>query len=350
MSFEVTKINLVNSLNKEEKFSITLTDKDRIIDLRKEVQHKSAYFSSLSYNRIGFFIYLPQELASSLNAEESSKKKVKRDINKNNFDIKDKYPIKTKLSYKNDFKIFDSYPYIKENSDKIILYIFDIGMQIETPLANFIEYSGPIFILIFYYYYYKNSIKKYNFTQIWTMTLISIHYFKRVIESLFVHIQINTMEMKMFLVECVYYIIYFGIYSQRKIFTNLNYSDNENKNENIFQIKSIFIILFFICESNNFYCHVILRKIRLNNCNKREIPYGNLFKYVYCANYFWEISSWICISVFSGLKAIYFFTFMGAVIMSFWALEKKKLYQKMMIKQFGEDLFPDTKAIIPFVL
>ena len=332
-------IKAVNYEEKDEKLNITISENDRIIDVRKNIHKKSVYFSKMSYNRIGFFVFVPKKsLIEYEKAQKNISRKVIRSEN-NVFDLKENYPEKMKLSNKNDLKIFESYPYISQNSEKIILYYYDLGIQINTPLANIIEYSFPIIILIFYMFKYNNI--KLNNIQIWTIIMIIFHYFKRVFESIFIHIQINTMELKMFLIECLYYIIYFGLFTQKYIFTIEKDLDNK--------AKYIFILLFFISEINNYHCHIILRKIRLENKNKREIPKGNIFGYVYCANYFWEICSWIFISLFSSIKSIYFFTLIGSIVMSLWALEKKNFYNKMLLKNHDK-IKSDKMAIIPFII
>ena len=334
------KIKVINYLQKDEIFEITITEKDRIIDIRKEIQKRSVYFSEMSYNRIGLFIFVPKELLGE--TEEKKTKKVLRS-EKNRFDIKQKYPEKLKLSAKNDLNIFESYPYIKNNYKDLKLFYYDLGLQINTPLANVIEYSAPIIILLLYIikFFYIDKNEKLNKIQIWTIIMIIFHYSKRVFESIFVHIQINTMEFKMFLLECLYYIIYFGIYTQKKIFKiEKELEDNT---------KLFYIILFFLSEINNYHCHIILRKIRLDNPNKREIPKGNIFNYVFCANYFWEICSWLFISLFSNIKAIYFFTLMGGIVMTLWALEKKEFYNKMLLKT-NNKINNNKMAIIPFVI
>lgn len=321
-------IKVVNYLTKDEKFNITISPNDRIIDIRQEIKRRSAYFSDMSHNRIGLFIFIPKELL--IGYEEIKNKKNKKKIirsENNTFDIKGKYPEKMKLSTKNDFKIFESYPYIINNFKNITLYYYDLGIQINTHLANIIEYLAPIIILFIYiikFLYFDNN-KKLNKIQIWTIIMIIFHYLKRVLESIFVHIQINTMELKMFLIECLYYIIYFGLFSQKQIFKIEKDLDNN--------LKYYYILFFFISEINNYHCHIILRKIRLQNNNNREIPKGNIFSLIYCANYFWEICSWIFISLFCSLKSIYVFTLIGSLVMTLWALEKKEFYNKMLIKK-----------------
>ena len=333
-------LKVTNYLKKDEIFNINISEKDRMIDIRKDIQEKSVYFSEKSYNRIGLFIFVPKELLKD-NEKDKSKKIIRSENNK--FDIKQKYPERLNLSTKNDLNIFESYPYIINNYKTITLFTYDLGIQIETPIANIIEYSAPIIILLFYIikYIYIDKNKPLNKIQIWTIIMIIFHYSKRVLESIFVHIQINTMEFKMFLIECLYYIIYFGVYTQKKIFSIEN--DLEDN------YKYLYILLFFVSEINNYHCHIILRKIRLKNCNKREIPKGNIFDFVYCANYFWEICSWFFISIFSSIKAIYFFTVMGGVIMTLWALEKKDFYNKMLFKKYNK-INNNKKAIIPFII
>ena len=333
-------LKVTNYLKKDEIFNINISEKDRMIDIRKDIQEKSVYFSEKSYNRIGLFIFVPKELLKD-NEKDKSKKIIRSENNK--FDIKQKYPERLNLSTKNDLNIFESYPYIINNYKTITLFTYDLGIQIETPIANIIEYSAPIIVLLFYIikYIYIDKNKPLNKIQIWTIIMIIFHYSKRVLESIFVHIQINTMEFKMFLIECLYYIIYFGVYTQKKIFSIEN--DLEDN------YKYLYILLFFVSEINNYHCHIILRKIRLKNCNKREIPKGNIFDFVYCANYFWEICSWFFISIFSSIKAIYFFTVMGGVIMTLWALEKKDFYNKMLFKKYNI-INNNKKAIIPFII
>ena len=333
-------LKVTNYLKKDEIFNINISEKDRMIDIRKDIQEKSVYFSEKSYNRIGLFIFVPKELLKD-NEKDKSKKIIRTENNK--FNIKEKYPERLNLSTKNDLNIFESYPYIINNYKTITLFTYDLGIQIETPIANIIEYSAPIIILLFYIikYIYIDKNKPLNKIQIWTIIMIIFHYSKRVLESIFVHIQINTMEFKMFLIECLYYIIYFGVYAQKKIFSIEN--DLEDN------YKYLYILLFFVSEINNYHCHIILRKIRLKNCNNREIPKGNIFDFVYCANYFWEICSWFFISIFSSIKAIYFFTVMGGVIMTLWALEKKDFYNKMLFKKYNK-INNNKKAIIPFII
>ena len=333
-------LKVTNYLKKDEIFNINISEKDRMIDIRKDIQEKSVYFSEKSYNRIGLFIFVPKELLKD-NEKDKSKKIIRTENNK--FDIKEKYPERLNLSTKNDLNIFESYPYIINNYKTITLFTYDLGIQIETPIANIIEYSAPIIILLFYIikYIYIDKNKPLNKIQIWTIIMIIFHYSKRVLESIFVHIQINTMELKMFLIECLYYIIYFGVYAQKKIFSIEN--DLEDN------YKYLYILFFFVSEINNYHCHIILRKIRLKNCNNREIPKGNIFDFVYCANYFWEICSWFFISIFSSIKAIYFFTVMGGVIMTLWALEKKDFYNKMLFKKYNK-INNNKKAIIPFII
>ena len=335
-------IKVINYHQKDEIFYITITEKDRIIDIRKEILYKSVYFSEKSYNRIGLFIFVSKDLLKDDEKDKKDSKKVIRSKN-NKFDLSENYPEKLKLSTKNDLKIFECYPYIIKNHKNLTLYCYDLGLQIDTPLANIIEYSSPIIILLLYVlkYFYYDKNNQLNTIQIWTIIMIIFHYLKRVFESIFVHIQINSMEFKMFLIECLYYIIYFGLYAQKQIFKIEKDLDNN--------IKYLYIVLFFISEINNYHCHIILRKIRLENENNREIPKGNIFKYVYCANYFWEICSWTFISLFSSIKSIYFFTIMGGFIMALWASEKKRFYEKMLFKKYNI-ININKKAIIPFII
>lgn len=283
-----------------EKFDIEINESDIIFDLKKAIFSKLK--GAIPITEIGLYFYYDK------------KKNIKQNISLNN----------------NSLCIFTEYPKIKD-VDKI--YLFNTGKQIDIITANIIEYLGPIITFLIYTAIY--GIKNYSSVKYFAFFMSNFHYLKRVFESIKIHIHTKTMELRMLFVECIYYIIYYGILCEYYLFTS-EFKEWDNKSH------LGWFILFLFCEINNFICHVYLRNIRISNPGEIKIPEGNLFKYVCCANYFWEIGSWICISFFTKLKCIMFFTFMGAFVMSAWAIEKKQMY----VKKFN---LKDKKAIIPFI-
>ena len=233
---------------------------------------------------------------------------------------KDKNSKKKRIIGNNSAIVLSAFPELK-NIKKI--YVHNKGHQVDICLANVIEYSGPIitFTLLLMYFVFVLE-KKLSSLQYTVYALTLVHYIKRVFESVWVHIHTKTMELKMLIVECVYYIGYYGVFCGWNLFAL------DNQRQLVFPKDLIVICLFFVSEYNNFRCHIILRVIRLKNRNVVKVPDGNLFKFVYCANYFWEVCSWICLSLLSEMKSIWGFTIMGFAVMSLWALDKKKSYCK----------------------
>ena len=282
------------------KFNIEINESDIIFDLKKIININIK--GAIPISQIGLFFY------------HDKNKKLKQNISLTN----------------NSLSLFNEYPKIKE-IDKI--YLYDTGKQIEIITGNIIEYLGPIITFFIYTSYY--GFTNFSKVQYFSFIMSNFHFLKRIFESINIHIHTKTMELKMLIIECIYYIIYYGIFCEYYLFNNKNLKWES-------KIHLGWFIIFFFCEINNFICHVYLRNIRISNPGEIKIPEGNLFSYICCANYFWEIGSWICISFFTKLKCIMFFTFMGAFVMSAWAIEKKQMY----VKKFN---LKDKKAIIPFI-
>lgn len=219
-------------------------------------------------------------------------------------------------------------------TDQSIFVVIDQGPQIETDTANVIEYACPIIVFIVYFiYFYPRNL---NSNQYITIAMSIFHYAKRVFESIFVHIHTKTMALSMLGIECIYYTGFYAFFCGWNIFTN--------KYAEVGQREILLLLLFIFSELNNGHCHLILRKIRLNNINNFQIPKGNVFEYVYCANYFWEVLSWLSFSMFCKLWSCYLFTLFGFIVMASWAYEKRASYIKYL-----KNSNKSTKAIIPFI-
>lgn len=282
----------------EQNFSLEVDKSDIILDLKKEILNKCKF---TSIDKLGLY-YL-------------TNKKEKVYLNNNTTNIYD---------------YFDMHKEIKNP----ILYIYDKGIQIDTYLANTIEYSIPIIMIIIFSYF--NSI--WNDKKKLLCIMSMFHYVKRVFESNYVHIHNKKMELKMLIVEIIYYGLYYACYCQFKIIFDKNLNIKINNKD------YIFCLIFFISEINNFHCHLLLRNIRVKSKNTFKIPKGNLFNYIYCANYFWEVCSWVFFSLISGFYCCYIFTLIGFLVMLLWALEKKRKYLAVLNGS------KKTKAIIPFII
>ena len=287
--------------NTYEKFTIEITESDIVYDLKKSIFSKIE--GKISLDEIEIFFFLDEK----------------------NFESKI-------ILDNNCLNIIEFYPEIKNKK----LYLNKKQKQMNKINVNLIEYSIPMILIIIFVYF--KGICNLNIIQKYSIFMIFFHFLKRDFECFFVHIYSKSIDFFLMLIEFFYYIFYFGIFCC----FNLIFDNNNNK---ILNKKKIFwLILFFISEICNFHCHLILRNLRIFNNNEIKIPKGNLFKFVYKANYFWEILIWFSIAFFNNLKSFYSFAILGSFVMIFWAMEEKKKFDE----KFGKNLI--KKAIFPFIL
>lgn len=120
----------------------------------------------------------------------------------------------------------------------------------------------------------------------------TIHYAKRLLETLFVHrFSHATMPLRNLFKNCLYYWL-FAMYVAYHV------------NHPLYTAPSLlqFYIgatIFVFCEIGNFSIHLALRDLRPPGTTVRKIPmqgkcpFTMLFNFVSCPNYTYEIGSWI---------------------------------------------------------
>lgn len=197
----------------------------------------------------------------------------------------------------------------------------------------------------------------------------SVHYAKRLLETLFVHrFSHATMPVRNLFKNCSYYwfsAIYVAYYVNHPLYI----APSEFK----FYVG---LTVFTLCELGNLSIHFALRNLRQPGTTTRKIPlpttnpFTSLFYFVSCPNYTYEIGSWIGFTIMTScLPGIHFFllftkkksrtynciiiivlsaavfTLAGAYQMTVWAIGKHKAYKK----EFSQ--YPKSrKAIFPFIL
>ena len=146
----------------------------------------------------------------------------------------------------------------------------------------------------------------------------------------------------MFLGTVGYYWFLYGYLVLANIF-----HESYNLNNNFLNgyLKGFCVLAFLYSEFRNYTCHNILRNLKVKNRGKRGIPLGGMFNYVSCANYYWELLSWLFFGLFANSLNAYLFIIYSFVSMTYLAIEKHKTY----IKNF-DDYPKSRKAIIPFIL
>jgi very-long-chain enoyl-CoA reductase len=299
---ELNIINTANKIDKNEYKSILCTYKDTIADIKKQISKNLKI--DLSNDRMGLY-------------------------------YEDKNTHKNIYLFKND-KI------LKECGvdGNTTLYVKDLGPQISWRLTYVLEYIGPL--LIFIYFFIKLEPVYANFTQLVGFAMSTIHFTKRIIESLFVHVFSNkNMRLMNLFKNCFYYWIIYGICCGYSLFRH-------DYDEPFYSpvIRGLFIFLFVAAEYMNMKCHLVLKRLKEENKGEKGIPDGYGFELVSCANYFWELVSWLSYSMFVNLPAFYIFTLIGFLIMRGWAIKKHNYYMRV----FGDRYPTNRKAFIPFLI
>ena len=91
----------------------------------------------------------------------------------------------------------------------------------------------------------------------------------------------------------------------------------------------IFAALIALTEFMNYKCHKVLRNLRTGSGNsvdphKRGIPRGWGFDQMLCANYTWEILTWVIYTIMTKSWISAGFMSFGAYTMAIWAKKKKR--------------------------
>lgn len=229
------------------------------------------------------------------------------------------------------------------------IYLKDLGPQIGWKTVFLIEYAGPLAAYLWVYhrpwlFYGDVTTANYDPMVHWAAGFWTVHYAKRLLETLFVHrFSHATMPLRNLFKNCSYYwlfAIYVAYHVNHPLFTppsRLQFC--------------IGATMFVLCELGNLSTHIALRNLRPPGTTVRKIPVptGNpftlLFNFVSCPNYTYEVGSWIGFTILTSCIPAGLFAFAGAYQMTLWALGKHKAYKK----EFSQ--YPkNRKAIIPFVL
>ncbi|XP_054010668.1 very-long-chain enoyl-CoA reductase [Hylaeus anthracinus] len=229
------------------------------------------------------------------------------------------------------------------------LYFKDLGPQISWKTVFLVEYAGPLVLYLWIYqrpWIFYGNVETSKIESVVHVAAIcwSVHYAKRLLETLFVHrFSHATMPLRNLFKNCSYYwlfAMYVAYHINHPLYTapsKLNFS--------------IGLTMFTLCELGNLSIHLALRSLRPAGTTVRKIPVATnnpftaLFNFVSCPNYTYEIGSWIGFSIMTLCLPAAVFTLAGAYQMTLWALGKHKAYKK----EFSQ--YPKCrKAVFPFIL
>ncbi|KAG6620550.1 hypothetical protein I3842_Q061000 [Carya illinoinensis] len=203
---------------------------------------------------------------------------------------------------------------------------------------------GPLSIFYYFpvyrYFGYKGE-RVIHPVQTYALYYWCFHYFKRIMETFFVHrFSHATSPLSNVFRNCAYYWS-FGSYIAYCVNHPLYTPVSD------LQMKIGFGFGLF-CQISNFYCHMLLRNLRSPAGNGGyQIPHGFLFNIVTCANYTTEIYQWLGFNIATQTVAGYSFLIVAALIMTNWALAKHRRLKKLFDGKDGRPRYPRRWVILP---
>lgn len=229
------------------------------------------------------------------------------------------------------------------------LFVKDLGPQISWKGVFLAEYAGPIFVyMIFYqrpsFIYGSAAANPMSLTANIAAACWTVHYAKRILETLFVHrFSHATMPLRNLFKNCSYYWAFAGYVAyhvNHPLFT-----------EPCTAVMYAGLAGFAVSEFGNFSIHMLLRNLRPAGSTVRKIPVPDsnpltqLFNFVSCPNYTYEFLSWLSFSLMTTCVPALIFAAAGMYQMTVWAIGKHKNYKK----EF-KDYPKSRKAILPFAI
>ena len=177
-------------------------------------------------------------------------------------------------------------------------------------------------------------------------TLWTVHFAKRLAETLFVHkFSKGTMPLTNLFKNCGYY----GGAAALVAWDTSRSSYSAQLAKLFAQLSTktkVFVGAWALCEVLNLYTHLHLASLRSDGSREAKIPTAWPFRRVCSPNYSFEIGSWIFYSLATASPAAWAFTTLGAWQMATWSKQKLKRYKR---KFKDEEAFTATHALVPGV-
>ncbi|XP_057735026.1 uncharacterized protein LOC130950523 isoform X1 [Arachis stenosperma] len=168
---------------------------------------------------------------------------------------------------------------------------------------------------------------------------VTLHYFKRLFEVLFVHKYSGYMYLDSAIPITLSYFVSAA---------TMTYSQHLTVTEGLPQpqIDLMYpgVAVFLIGIIGNFYHHYLLSKLRGEGEKEYKIPKGGLFGLVICPHYLFEITVFYGISMIS--QTVYSLCF--AIGTTFYLVGRSYATRKWYLSKF-EDFPKNVKAVIPFI-
>ena len=191
-------------------------------------------------------------------------------------------------------------------------------------------------------YLYKGSPSPYDLspTQWLAFGMIQLHFFKREIETLFVHkFSANTMPFFNVFKNSFFYWAISGLLCAYFIYSPTSLAATADQPA----LDAIGAAIYLFGETGNALVHRYLSSLRSDGGTERKIPVGYGFGLVTCPNYMFEVLSWVGIIVASRDWSVVLFITLGIVQMYDWAKGKERAYRK----EFGDRYKKKRYTMLP---
>lgn len=209
-------------------------------------------------------------------------------------------------------------------------------ISIKMVHAITFAYAVPVLIILLLFLRVSHP----SFLQVVVLLISAFHFAKRTYESNYV----NTYTGEFDITVCFGLVFYYWILYAVIVSYNIFHPDYTNSHSDITVI--ILAACYLFSEYMNYSCHMILKDLKLKNKGFRGIPEGNMFEYVSCAHYFWELITWIVFFILVGTVSSFLFVIYSLLSMFFMAKSKHEGY----LKYFGDKYPKHRKIMIPFLL
>ncbi|KAF9676495.1 hypothetical protein SADUNF_Sadunf08G0007900 [Salix dunnii] len=166
---------------------------------------------------------------------------------------------------------------------------------------------------------------------------LALHFFKRILEVLFVHKYSGGMAVDTLIT------ITLGYFTTTSI-TIYALSLTEGFPEPPVDLKHLGVVLFLVGIVGNFYHHLLLASLRTKNDKGYKVPKGGLFGLVACPHYFFEILIFLGICFIS--QTLY--SFASTISTICYLMGRSYATRRWYLTKF-DDFPKDVKAIIPCV-
>ena len=206
-----------------------------------------------------------------------------------------------------------------------------------------IEYLGPIFI---HPLVYRFRLAQPLPAQTLTLYMVMTHFFKREVETVFVHRFSNaTMPFRNVFKNSFHYWVLSGVLLAWAVYTPASYPPSSSAFlSGLLPFSAhLGLGLFVLGSSLNARVHLIQRRLRRPGTGDRGIPAGPGFAWVTCPNYMFETLTWLGVLLVSRSWATALFIVVAVVQMKAWADKKEARYRQ----EFGDRYRAKRYTVLP---